>query len=213
LPHRIPLPVRCPKLRFSHLETLEGFLGSIRMCTCLQLGGRSRLAGLSSGTSWIRRALLSVLPLRAPAFHRLGSGWSSLCNRVAQTWGSVRYSTQKLMPTMKVALRGWTRVTAEYKWRVESVAHTLILGEHKTNINSPDTLRFLAIGATLITRSGDPPKRRASYSACSPSSVDAALRRACVLHLLIGHTRLSFHQQVGICSTSSSPYVYQADSG
>jgi hypothetical protein len=47
---------------------------------------------------------------------------------------------------MKVALRGWTRVTAEYKWRVESVAHTLILGEHKTNINVLVKPRFFGIG-------------------------------------------------------------------
>jgi hypothetical protein len=32
--------------------------------------------------------------LRAAAFHRPGFGWSSLCNRVAQTWGSVPCSTQ-----------------------------------------------------------------------------------------------------------------------
>jgi hypothetical protein len=38
------------------------------------------------------------------------------------------------------------RAKTEYKWRMESVAHALILGEHKANVNSPGTLRFLAIG-------------------------------------------------------------------
>src|SRR5208282_1677508 len=33
--------------------------------------------------------------LRAAAFHRLGFGWSSLCNRVAQIWGSARGQTTK----------------------------------------------------------------------------------------------------------------------
>jgi hypothetical protein len=37
--------------------------------------------------------LLRPRPLRAATFHRLGFGWSSLCNRVAQAWGSVRSST------------------------------------------------------------------------------------------------------------------------
>ena len=38
------------------------------------------------------------------------------------------------------------RAKTEYKLRMESVAHALILGEHKANVNSPGTLRFLAIG-------------------------------------------------------------------
>jgi hypothetical protein len=37
-------------------------------------------------------------------------------------------------------------VTAEYKWGIEGVTHTLILGEHKANNNVFVKPRFLGIG-------------------------------------------------------------------
>src|ERR1039458_1178904 len=85
----------------------------------------------------------------------LGFGWPSLCNRVAQTWGSVPGSTQEPMATMKVALVA-ARLGQRPKttWRMESVVHTLILGEHKANINGPGTLRFLAIGDAQRSSAG-----------------------------------------------------------
>src|ERR1039458_1065463 len=39
--------------------------------------------------------LVGLDPLRAAASPRLGFGWSSLCNQVAQTWGSARAQTTK----------------------------------------------------------------------------------------------------------------------
>ena len=48
--------------------------------------------------------LQELLNLKWAVPARLGFGWPSLCNRVAQTWGSVPCSTQKPMPTMMAAL-------------------------------------------------------------------------------------------------------------
>ena len=37
---------------------------------------------------------------------------------------------------------GQARAKTEYRWRMERVAHTLILGEHKANLNSQDLQVF-----------------------------------------------------------------------
>jgi hypothetical protein len=85
--------------------------------------------------------------LRVAASRRLGFGWSSLCNRVAQTCGSVPCSTQEPMPAMKVALAA-ARIRqgpiTNRAW--QAFTHTVILGEHKANFNSPGTLRVFRSG-------------------------------------------------------------------
>jgi hypothetical protein len=83
----------------------------------------------------------------------LGFGWPSLCNRVAQTWGSVPRSTQEQIPTMMaawVAAALGQRLNTNREWR--AFAHTLMLGEHKANVNSLRALRF-------FWRSGKPLRR------------------------------------------------------
>src|SRR5450631_3241093 len=70
-----------------------------------------------------------------------------LCNRVAQTWGSVPCSTQEPMPTTKVTLVAAAlgqRLNTNREW--EASGHTLMLGEYKANINHFCTLRLFAIG-------------------------------------------------------------------
>jgi len=49
---------------------------------------------LRPGAAELGLSFCSPRLLRAAASRRLGFGWSSLCNRVAQTWGSVPCSTQ-----------------------------------------------------------------------------------------------------------------------
>jgi hypothetical protein len=80
---------------------------------------------------------------------------------------------------MKVALRDWTQVTAEYKWRVESVAHTLILGEHKANTNIFVKPRFFGIGKAVENGKWPVSRfRRPRESACSGRIYSSVFRRS-----------------------------------
>ena len=103
----------------------------------------------------------------------LGFGWPSLCTRVAQTWGSVPCSTQEPLPTMMAALVAAAlgqRLNTNREW--QAFAHTLMLGEHTTNVNSLRRLRFFAIGDTVENESGWPAPRCPRATLCSGSGPD-----------------------------------------
>lgn len=100
----------------------------------LRAAGPRRRRSLSPGV-----AQLKMGPSRRPFGIRL----ASLCNRIAQTCASVSCSTQESMPAMTAALvaaRLGQRPKTNGGW--EAFVHTPILGEHKTNVNIPGTLRF-----------------------------------------------------------------------
>jgi hypothetical protein len=105
---------------------------------------------------------------------RPGPPWirlASLCNRGAQTCGSVSCSTQEPMPKVAlVAARLGRRPNTNREW--EASGRTLILGEHTANLNSPRARRFFAIGDAVENESGWPVPRCPRATLCSESAPD-----------------------------------------
>jgi hypothetical protein len=91
--------------------------------------------------------LQELLNLKWAVPARLGFGWRHCATGLHKFL--TRYPAQ-------------ARAQTQYKWRMEGVAHTLMLDEHKAKVNRPPTPRFPAIGDALRRRSGG------EYRAASP---------------------------------------------
>jgi len=80
-------------------------------------------------------------PSRSRNQSACGCVYTSLCNQGAQTGVSVSCSAQETNANDEGRIgRRLARAKTEYKWRIGSVAHAFILGEHKANVNSQDHL-------------------------------------------------------------------------